>query len=429
MVTRGASDVRRSPTADLPVLPDRRRARSRPTAVHEDDAGHRDPRHRAARADPPPAHPAPAHRVRRRADEADGPLLGRLFAVAADLARSEGIADAGYRLVTNVGRWGGQTVDHLHLHLMGGRRSLAAGVRTAGASRVGRARVSRRGRSPVAVAVCARRRPDPSADVPGRHARRRTGRSRRPSPDAGRAGPGPRRAEPHPPRHRRRRTGRPRRRLADGAAGGLPGHPAGRPDRRLHRRLRVPGRDQRRAAAAGDQAAYLASGPGKVQTPLGTRHVIRQVGLDRRLLRVVPEGADGPAAAGHPGGARDARHRDSRSRADRLAAVASDRERASAAAQWRTGSRLILSVWVRGKSSSGHSRQPAIRWFGPSVALAALTAASMRARRRRRRRCASRPVDAAEDDRLDPAGLRLDHDRIADARPCAARSRCPRDTR
>jgi diadenosine tetraphosphate (Ap4A) HIT family hydrolase len=53
--------------------------------------------------------------------EADGPLLGRLFAVAADLARQEGIADEGYRLISNVGRWGGQTVDHLHLHLMGGR--------------------------------------------------------------------------------------------------------------------------------------------------------------------------------------------------------------------------------------------------------------------------------------------------------------------
>jgi histidine triad (HIT) family protein len=53
--------------------------------------------------------------------EADGPLLGRMFAVAADIARSEGIDDAGYRLVSNVGRWGGQSVDHLHLHLMGGR--------------------------------------------------------------------------------------------------------------------------------------------------------------------------------------------------------------------------------------------------------------------------------------------------------------------
>jgi len=53
--------------------------------------------------------------------EADGPMLGRLFSVAAGLARSAGIADDGYRLVSNVGRWGGQTVDHLHVHLMGGR--------------------------------------------------------------------------------------------------------------------------------------------------------------------------------------------------------------------------------------------------------------------------------------------------------------------
>lgn len=53
--------------------------------------------------------------------ESDGPLLGRMFAMAADLARSEGIADAGYRLVSNVGTWGGQSVDHLHIHLMGGR--------------------------------------------------------------------------------------------------------------------------------------------------------------------------------------------------------------------------------------------------------------------------------------------------------------------
>jgi diadenosine tetraphosphate (Ap4A) HIT family hydrolase len=53
--------------------------------------------------------------------EADGPLLGRLFAVSADLARAEGIAEAGYRLVSNVGTWAGQSVDHLHVHLMGGR--------------------------------------------------------------------------------------------------------------------------------------------------------------------------------------------------------------------------------------------------------------------------------------------------------------------
>ena len=53
--------------------------------------------------------------------EADAPLLGRIFGTAAAIAHSEGIADAGYRIVTNVGAWGGQSVDHLHFHLMGGR--------------------------------------------------------------------------------------------------------------------------------------------------------------------------------------------------------------------------------------------------------------------------------------------------------------------
>lgn len=53
--------------------------------------------------------------------DVDAAVVARIFAVAADLARSEGIADAGYRLVSNVGEWGGQSVDHLHLHLMGGR--------------------------------------------------------------------------------------------------------------------------------------------------------------------------------------------------------------------------------------------------------------------------------------------------------------------
>jgi len=52
---------------------------------------------------------------------ADGPLLGALFGAAAAFARSEGLADAGYRMVTNIGEWGGQTVGHLHVHLLGGR--------------------------------------------------------------------------------------------------------------------------------------------------------------------------------------------------------------------------------------------------------------------------------------------------------------------
>ncbi len=54
--------------------------------------------------------------------EDHGTLLGRLFAVGAELARREGIAGRGYRLVTNVGRDSGQSVGHLHVHLLGGRR-------------------------------------------------------------------------------------------------------------------------------------------------------------------------------------------------------------------------------------------------------------------------------------------------------------------
>jgi histidine triad (HIT) family protein len=48
-------------------------------------------------------------------------LLGRLLLTARDLARSEGLADDGYRAVLNIGADGGQTVHHIHLHLVGGR--------------------------------------------------------------------------------------------------------------------------------------------------------------------------------------------------------------------------------------------------------------------------------------------------------------------
>jgi histidine triad (HIT) family protein len=47
--------------------------------------------------------------------------LGRLFTVAARLAKSEGIAENGYRLLVNCNRHGGQEVYHLHMHLLGGR--------------------------------------------------------------------------------------------------------------------------------------------------------------------------------------------------------------------------------------------------------------------------------------------------------------------
>ena len=53
-------------------------------------------------------------------DAERAPLLGHLLAKAAEVARSEGLA-RGYRVVINTGPDGGQTVDHLHLHLLGGR--------------------------------------------------------------------------------------------------------------------------------------------------------------------------------------------------------------------------------------------------------------------------------------------------------------------
>lgn len=48
--------------------------------------------------------------------------LGKMGAIARDLARDEGIAEDGYRLVLNCNASGGQTVFHLHMHLLGGRR-------------------------------------------------------------------------------------------------------------------------------------------------------------------------------------------------------------------------------------------------------------------------------------------------------------------
>ena len=51
----------------------------------------------------------------------DAALVGRLSLVAADIARREGLAERGYRTVVNTGPDAGQTVFHLHLHLIGGR--------------------------------------------------------------------------------------------------------------------------------------------------------------------------------------------------------------------------------------------------------------------------------------------------------------------
>ena len=53
---------------------------------------------------------------------AHGALLGDLFETAAKVAEQEGVAEAGYRLVFNVGEDSGNSVPHLHLHVVGGRR-------------------------------------------------------------------------------------------------------------------------------------------------------------------------------------------------------------------------------------------------------------------------------------------------------------------
>jgi histidine triad (HIT) family protein len=55
-------------------------------------------------------------------DTTDARLVGRLAIVAAEIARKEGVADAGYRTVINTNAGAGQTVFHIHLHLLGGRR-------------------------------------------------------------------------------------------------------------------------------------------------------------------------------------------------------------------------------------------------------------------------------------------------------------------
>ena len=55
-------------------------------------------------------------------DATDAATIGRLSLLAADVARKEGIADSGYRTVMNTNADAGQTVFHVHLHLLGGRK-------------------------------------------------------------------------------------------------------------------------------------------------------------------------------------------------------------------------------------------------------------------------------------------------------------------
>jgi len=54
-------------------------------------------------------------------NEDNAEVVGHIFTTAAKLAKELGVDSNGYRVVTNVGTQGGQTVEHLHFHLLGGR--------------------------------------------------------------------------------------------------------------------------------------------------------------------------------------------------------------------------------------------------------------------------------------------------------------------
>jgi histidine triad (HIT) family protein len=55
------------------------------------------------------------------AKSADAELLGKMLIASREIAEQLGVAESGYRLVINNGRDGGETVPHLHVHLLGGR--------------------------------------------------------------------------------------------------------------------------------------------------------------------------------------------------------------------------------------------------------------------------------------------------------------------
>ena len=91
------------------------------TIVHETESTRRLPRHQPAGADPragDPEGPPPDAATLATADPA---LAADLLRVAGLIAEAEGIAGSGYRAVFNTGAGAGQTVFHVHLHLLGGR--------------------------------------------------------------------------------------------------------------------------------------------------------------------------------------------------------------------------------------------------------------------------------------------------------------------
>ncbi|MBI1350130.1 MAG: HIT domain-containing protein [Actinomycetales bacterium] len=65
----------------------------------------------------PRAHHVNAHALAQE----DAALVGRLLDVAGSLAERDGVAEGGYRIVTNTGELAGQSVPHVHFHVLGGR--------------------------------------------------------------------------------------------------------------------------------------------------------------------------------------------------------------------------------------------------------------------------------------------------------------------
>ena len=61
-------------------------------------------------------------------EEEDAELAGRLLLAVRRIAEQEGLAERGYRVVINTGDEGGQTVPHLHIHILGGRRLTGHGT-------------------------------------------------------------------------------------------------------------------------------------------------------------------------------------------------------------------------------------------------------------------------------------------------------------
>ena len=64
----------------------------------------------------------PREHIARIHDARDGAILGKMMMLGAEIARRHGIAESGYRLVANTNADAGQSVHHVHLHVLGGRQ-------------------------------------------------------------------------------------------------------------------------------------------------------------------------------------------------------------------------------------------------------------------------------------------------------------------